>query len=74
MRGLQAGGDDYLTKPFAFPELLARVQALMRRATGSASPRGSRSGDLVLDRVSRRVERAGRASSCGRASSRCSST
>ena len=33
VRGLQAGGDDYLTKPFAFPELLARVQALVRRAT-----------------------------------------
>ena len=36
VRGLQAGGDDYLTKPFAFAELLARVQALVRRATGAA--------------------------------------
>ena len=38
VRGLQAGGDDYLTKPFAFAELLARVQALIRRATGAAEP------------------------------------
>ena len=35
VKGLQAGGDDYLTKPFAFPELLARVQALVRRATAT---------------------------------------
>ena len=38
VRGLQAGGDDYLTKPFAFAELLARVQALIRRSTGAAEP------------------------------------
>jgi two-component system OmpR family response regulator len=38
VRGLQAGGDDYLTKPFAFPELLARVQALVRRSTATAEP------------------------------------
>jgi len=61
VRGLQAGGDDYLVKPFAFPELLARVQALVRRATGSAEPTRLQVGDLTLDRVSRRVERAGRA-------------
>jgi len=60
VRGLQAGGDDYLTKPFAFEELLARVQALIRRATGAAEPTRLAVGDLLLDLVSRRVERAGR--------------
>jgi two-component system, OmpR family, response regulator len=61
VRGLQAGGDDYLTKPFAFEELLARVQALIRRATGAAEPTRLAVGDLVLDLVSRKVERGGRA-------------
>ena len=60
VRGLQAGGDDYLTKPFAFEELLARVQALIRRSTGAAEPTRLGVGDLTLDLVSRRVERAGR--------------
>ena len=48
VRGLQAGGDDYLTKPFAFSELLARVQALIRRATQISerrAPGGGRPGD-----------------------------
>jgi DNA-binding response OmpR family regulator len=60
VKGLQAGGDDYLTKPFAFAELLARVQALIRRATGAADPTRLAVGDLTLDLVTRRVERAGR--------------
>jgi two-component system OmpR family response regulator len=60
VKGLQAGGDDYLTKPFAFAELLARVQALIRRASGASDPTRLVAGDLVLDLVSRRVERAGR--------------
>jgi two-component system OmpR family response regulator len=60
VRGLQAGGDDYLTKPFAFEELLARVQALIRRSTGAAEPTRLTVGELVLDLVTRRVERAGR--------------
>jgi DNA-binding response OmpR family regulator len=60
VKGLQAGGDDYLTKPFAFAELLARVQALIRRATGAAEPTRLVAGDIVLDLISRRVERAGR--------------
>ena len=60
VRGLQAGGDDYLTKPFAFEELLARVQALIRRSTGSVEPTRLVVGDLALDLVSRKVERAGR--------------
>ncbi len=60
VRGLQAGGDDYLTKPFAFSELLARIQALLRRATGAAEPTRLAVGDLTLDLLTRRVERAGR--------------
>ena len=57
--GLQAGGDDYLTKPFAFAELLARVQALLRRSGGTPEPTRLTLGDLSLDLLSRRVERAG---------------
>ena len=75
VRGLQAGGDDYLTKPFAFAELLARVQALVRRATGAPEPTALTVGDLTLDLLSREGARAaGRRSICGRGSSRCSST
>jgi two-component system OmpR family response regulator len=59
VRGLQAGGDDYLTKPFAFSELVARVQALVRRATRSPDPTTLAVGDMVLDLLSRRVTRAG---------------
>lgn len=57
VRGLQAGGDDYLTKPFAFAELLARVQALIRRATGAAEPTRLVVGDLSLDLLTRKVQR-----------------
>jgi heavy metal response regulator len=60
VRGLQTGGDDYLTKPFAFSELLARVQALVRRATRSAEPTTLTVADLVLDLLARRVTRAGK--------------
>lgn len=59
VRGLQAGGDDYLTKPFAFSELLARVQALIRRATQSAEPTRLEVGDLRLDLLERQATRAG---------------
>ncbi len=59
VRGLQAGGDDYLTKPFAFAELLARVQALLRRSTRVAEPTTLTVQDLTLDLLSRRVTRAG---------------
>jgi two-component system OmpR family response regulator len=59
VRGLQAGGDDYLTKPFAFSELLARVQALIRRATNAAEPTRITVGDLQLDLLTREVTRAG---------------
>jgi len=57
--GLQAGGDDYLTKPFAFSELLARVQALIRRATHTAEPTTLSAADIAMDLVSRQVTRAG---------------
>ena len=60
VRGLQAGGDDYLTKPFAFAELLARLQALLRRSAGTSEPTRLVVGDLSLDLLSRKVERAGR--------------
>lgn len=59
IRGLQAGGDDYLSKPFAFSELLARVQALIRRATQTTEPTRLTCADLVLDLLSREVTREG---------------
>ena len=55
VKGLQAGGDDYLTKPFAFAELLARVQALVRRATRTPEPTTLSVDGLVIDLLSRRV-------------------
>ena len=61
VKGLEAGGDDYLTKPFAFSELLARLQALIRRATGVAEATRLAAGDVEMDLVRRRVTRAGRA-------------
>jgi two-component system OmpR family response regulator len=61
VRGLQAGGDDYLTKPFAFTELLARVQALIRRASQAAEPTRLVVGDLELDLLDRTVRRGGEA-------------
>jgi two-component system OmpR family response regulator len=57
VRGLQAGGDDYLTKPFAFSELLARVQALIRRATQATEPTRLTVGGLSLDLITREVRR-----------------
>ncbi len=59
VRGLQSGGDDYLTKPFAFAELLARVQALVRRATRAPEPTTLTLGDLTLDLLTPKVTRAG---------------
>ena len=58
VRGLQSGGDDYLTKPFAFSELLARIQALIRRASQTPEPTRLAVGDLSLDLLSREVKRA----------------
>jgi two-component system OmpR family response regulator len=59
VKGLQAGGDDYLTKPFAFSELLARLQALVRRATHTAEPTKLSTGDLTIDLLTRQVTRGG---------------
>ncbi len=59
VRGLQAGGDDYLTKPFAFAELLARVEALARRGKGEGPTTKLTTGDLEMDLLSRGVRRAG---------------
>jgi len=61
IRGLRAGGDDYLTKPFAFGELLARVDALARRTGSSGGERTLQVGDLRMDLLSRRVTRGARA-------------
>ncbi len=57
--GLQAGADDYLTKPFAFSELLARLQALIRRATHVAEPTTLAVGDLSMNLLTREVFRGG---------------
>lgn len=59
VKGLQAGGDDYLTKPFSFVELLARVQALIRRASRETEPTRLVTGDLAIDLLAREVTRAG---------------
>jgi two-component system, OmpR family, response regulator len=60
VRGLQTGGDDYLTKPFSFTELLARVHALIRRANHETEPTRLEAGDLSIDLLRREVLRAGR--------------
>jgi two-component system OmpR family response regulator len=59
VRGLQSGSDDYLVKPFSFAELLARVQALIRRGGGTAHPTRLAAGELVMDLLSREVTRRG---------------
>ena len=59
VKGLYAGGDDYLTKPFAFTELLARVQALIRRSSGASDPTSISVGDLSIDLLTREVTRDG---------------
>jgi two-component system OmpR family response regulator len=61
VRGLRAGGDDYLVKPFAFSELLARLEALVRRARAETPETTLRVGDLEMDLLARVVKRAGQA-------------
>jgi len=60
VRGLQAGGDDYVTKPFAFSELLARIQALIRRASQTSEPTRLVTGDITMDLLTREVTRGGK--------------
>jgi two-component system phosphate regulon response regulator PhoB len=65
VRGLATGADDYVVKPFSVPELLARVRALLRRAKPEHLSSLLKSGDIELDRETRRVHRAGREISLG---------
>ena len=60
VRGLATGADDYVVKPFSMPELVARIQALLRRANPQLVTNTLKAGDLELDRQSHRVRRAGR--------------
>jgi two-component system OmpR family response regulator len=57
VKGLRAGGDDYLAKPFAFAELLARIEALLRRGSGGATTTRLKVGDLEMDLLARSVRR-----------------
>jgi two-component system phosphate regulon response regulator PhoB len=60
VRGLATGADDYVVKPFSMPELVARIQALLRRSSPQLVTNVLRAGDLELDRQSHRVRRSGR--------------
>jgi DNA-binding response OmpR family regulator len=60
INGLQTGSDDYLTKPFSFSELLARVHALIRRSTRTTEPTRLHAGDLAVDFLTRETTRAGK--------------
>jgi two-component system OmpR family response regulator len=60
VKGLQTGSDDYLTKPFSFSELLARVQALIRRASGASEPTSLTVAELSMNLVTRDVIRGGK--------------
>lgn len=57
VKGLQSGGDDYMTKPFSFSELLARIHALIRRSTRESEPSSLRAGSLTIDLLARAVKR-----------------
>ena len=75
MTGLKAGGDDYLVKPYAFPELIARVEALARRRETGSVATLLKVGELEMDLIGRNVTRAAKAIDLQRrASSSCWST
>ena len=57
VKGLQSGGDDYMTKPFSFSELLARIHALIRRSTRESEPSTLRAGNLTIDLLARQAKR-----------------
>jgi DNA-binding response OmpR family regulator len=57
VQGLRAGGDDYMTKPFSFSEVLARIEALIRRATRQTEPTSLSAGELTLDLLTREARR-----------------
>ncbi len=57
VKGLQSGGDDYMTKPFSFSELLARIHALIRRSTRESEPSTLRAGSLTIDLLARQAKR-----------------
>jgi two-component system OmpR family response regulator len=69
--GLRAGGDDYLAKPYAFSELLARIEILGRRNENTGSDTTMTVADLTLDRIGHFAERAGQKSRCSHASTAC---
>lgn len=60
VKGLHSGSDDYLTKPFSFSELLARVQALIRRSSGAIEPTRLNVGDVNMNLITREVHRSGK--------------
>ena len=60
VKGLRAGGDDYLAKPYAFTELLARVETLARRRAAEPQPTKLRTGDLEIDLLARTAQRGGK--------------
>ena len=74
VKGLEMGADDYLTKPFAFSELLARVQALIRRASGISDPIRLSVGDLSVNLLTREVTRGENRSTCNPGSFPCLNT
>ena len=74
VKGLRAGGDDYLPKPYAFSELLARVEVLARRRGGRNEETVLHVGDLELDRLSHQVRRGEEEIPCSRANSACWNT